>query len=82
MLSGPCSAKGHLIRSPDPEDRRAILVSLADGCRETVIRAGAAHRAIKKETASRVPERDRIQIIQVLETLVEENCIEQRSDQS
>ena len=64
-------AAGLLTRSPDPTDRRAVLLTLTDAGRHTVARVRERRRAAADEAVAALSPEDRAQLRRLLETLLD-----------
>ena len=65
------TARGFVERSPDPNDRRGVIVALTEAGRETVDAALADLLARERELLSRLSERDRSTLAALLRELLE-----------
>ncbi len=63
-------AAGLLTRSPDPTDRRAVLLTLTDAGRHTVARVRERRRAAADDAVATLSPEDRAQLRRILETLL------------
>lgn len=61
---------GLLTRSPDPTDRRAVLLTLTDAGRQTVARVRDRRRAAADEAVSVLSDHDRAELRRLLEALL------------
>src|SRR3954462_1842942 len=71
-------AKGLVTRSPDPEDRRAVLVSLTDRGRELSAEVRRARGAESDRLFERLTAADREALARILATLLEHEHDETR----
>jgi DNA-binding MarR family transcriptional regulator len=65
------TARGFVERSPDPNDRRGVIVALTEAGRETVDAALADLLSRERELLSRLSERDRSTLAALLRELLE-----------
>ena len=65
------SARGFVERSPDPNDRRGVIVALTEAGREAVDGAMADLLARERDLLAQIPERDRQTLSALLRTLLE-----------
>lgn len=65
------AARGFVERSPDPNDRRGVIVALTDAGREIVDAALADLLDRERELLARLPERDRTALAALLRELLE-----------
>jgi DNA-binding MarR family transcriptional regulator len=65
------AARGFVERSPDPNDRRGVIVALTEAGREAVDAALADLLARERDLLARLPERDRALLAALLRELLE-----------
>jgi DNA-binding MarR family transcriptional regulator len=65
------TARGFVERSPDPNDRRGVIVALTEAGRETVDAALADLLSRERELLARLSERDRSLLASLLRELLE-----------
>jgi len=65
------AARGFVERSPDPNDRRGVIVALTDAGREVVDAALADLLDRERDLLARLPERDRTALAALLRELLE-----------